>query len=169
MNDSEYLCPVPQDQRPINEYKKLKESNNFLWCRIRRFVVMVQKEVAQRLAAPPGSSEYGAISVKVSYWATARLLGDVPPTVFVPRPKVTSAIIEITRRDEPAVNVNRSTLFTIVRTAFGQRRKMLRRSLNDLVSDDVFAAAGIDSTRRPEELSVLEWGRLTDEVMRNKS
>ncbi len=137
--------------------------------RIRRFVVMVQKEVAQRLAAPPGSSEYGAISVKVSYWATARLLGDVPPTVFVPRPKVTSAIIEITRRDEPAVNVNRSTLFTLVRTAFGQRRKMLRRSLNDLVSDDVFAAAGIDSTRRPEELSVLEWGRLTDEVMRNKS
>jgi len=82
---------------------------------------------------------------------------------------VTSAIIEITRRDEPAVNVNRSTLFTLVRTAFGQRRKMLRRSLNDLVSDDVFAAAGIDSTRRPEELSVLEWGRLTDEVMRNKS
>ncbi|MGA0263747.1 MAG: rRNA adenine N-6-methyltransferase family protein, partial [Ilumatobacteraceae bacterium] len=82
--------------------------------------------MAQRLAAPPGSSEYGAISVKVSYWATARLLGDVPPTVFVPRPKVTSAIIEITRRDEPAVNVNRSTLFTLVRTAFGQRRKMLR-------------------------------------------
>ncbi|MGA0781680.1 MAG: 16S rRNA (adenine(1518)-N(6)/adenine(1519)-N(6))-dimethyltransferase RsmA [Ilumatobacteraceae bacterium] len=137
--------------------------------RIRRFVVMVQKEVAQRLAAPPGSSEYGAISVKVSYWATARLLGDVPPTVFVPRPKVTSAIIEITRRDEPAVNSDRSTLFTLVRTAFGQRRKMLRRSLNDLVSDDVFAAADIDSTRRPEELSVLEWGRLTDEVARNKS
>lgn len=137
--------------------------------RIRRFVVMVQKEVAQRLAAPPGSSEYGAISVKVAYWATARLLGDVPPTVFVPRPKVTSAIIEITRRDEPAVNVDRSTLFTLVRTAFGQRRKMLRRSLNGVVSDEEFSSAEIDPTRRPEELSVHDWGRLTDAVTRNES
>ena len=137
--------------------------------RIRRFVVMVQKEVAQRLAAAPGSSDYGAISVKVSYWATARLLGDVPPTVFVPRPKVTSAIIEITRRDEPAVNVDRSTLFTLVRTAFGQRRKMLRRSLNGVVNEDVFTVAEIDSTRRPEELSVHDWGRLTDAVTRNES
>ena len=137
--------------------------------RIRRFVVMVQKEVAQRLAAAPGSSDYGAISVKVSYWATARLLGDVPPTVFVPRPKVTSAIIEITRRDEPAVNVDRSTLFTLVRTAFGQRRKMLRRSLNGVVSDEEFTSAEIDPTRRPEELSVHDWGRLTDAVTRNES
>ena len=137
--------------------------------RIRRFVVMVQKEVAQRLAAAPGSSEYGAISVKVSYWATARLLGDVPPTVFVPRPKVTSAIIEITRRDEPAVTADRSTLFTLVRTAFGQRRKMLRRSLNGVVNEDVFTVAEIDSTRRPEELSVHDWGRLTDAVTRNES
>ena len=137
--------------------------------RIRRFVVMVQKEVAQRLAAAPGSSDYGAISVKVSYWATARLLGDVPPTVFVPRPKVTSAIIEITRRDEPAVTADRSTLFTLVRTAFGQRRKMLRRSLNGVVNEDVFTVAEIDSTRRPEELSVHDWGRLTDAVTRNES
>ena len=137
--------------------------------RIRRFVVMVQKEVAQRLAAAPGSSDYGAISVKVSYWATAQLLGDVPPTVFVPRPKVTSAIIEITRRDEPAVTADRSTLFTLVRTAFGQRRKMLRRSLNGVVNEDVFTVAEIDSTRRPEELSVHDWGRLTDAVTRNES
>ena len=137
--------------------------------RIRRFVVMVQKEVAQRLAAAPGSSDYGAISVKVAYWATAKLLGDVPPTVFVPRPKVTSAIIEITRRDEPAVDVVRSTLFTLVRTAFGQRRKMLRRSLNGVVSDEEFAEAEIDPTRRPEELSIHDWGRLTDAVTRSRS
>lgn len=129
---------------------------------IRRFVVMVQKEVAQRLAAAPGSSDYGAISVKVAYWATARLLGDVPPTVFVPRPKVTSAIIEITRRDVPAVSCDRNRLFPLVRTAFGQRRKMLRRSLHALVTDEQFAAANIDPTRRPEELSVHDWGRLVD-------
>lgn len=137
--------------------------------RIRRFVVMVQKEVAQRLAARPGSSDFGGISVKVSYWATARLLGDVPPTVFVPRPKVTSAIIEIVRRDEPAVASDRSMLFDLVRTAFGQRRKMLRRSLHGMVSDDQFAAAAIDPTRRPEELSVVDWGRLTDAVTRRDS
>ena len=137
--------------------------------RIRRFVVMVQKEVAQRLAARPGSSDFGGISVKVSYWATARLLGDVPPTVFVPRPKVTSAIIEIVRRDEPAVASDRSMLFELVRTAFGQRRKMLRRSLHGMVSDDQFAAAAIDPTRRPEELSVVDWGRLTDAVTRRDS
>ena len=137
--------------------------------RIRRFVVMVQKEVAQRLAARPGSSDFGGISVKVSYWATARLLGDVPPTVFVPRPKVTSAIIEIVRRDEPAVASDRSVFFELVRTAFGQRRKMLRRSLHGMVSDDQFAAAAIDPTRRPEELSVVDWGRLTDAVTRRDS
>lgn len=132
--------------------------------RVRRFVVMVQKEVAQRLAASPGSPEYGGISVKVSYWATARVLGDVPPTVFVPRPKVTSAIIEIVRRDEPAVASDRAVLFSLVRTAFGQRRKMLRRSLHALVTEDQFASAGIESTRRPEELDVFDWGRLTDVI-----
>lgn len=130
--------------------------------RIERFVVMVQKEVAQRLAAEPGSSDYGAISVKVAYWATARILGDVPPTVFVPRPKVNSSIIEITRRDVPAVSCDRHLLFSLVRTAFGQRRKMLRRSLHGVVSEEQFAAAGIESTRRPEELSVHDWGRLVD-------
>lgn len=132
--------------------------------RVRRFVVMVQKEVAQRLAASPGSPEYGGISVKVSYWATARVLGDVPPTVFVPRPKVTSAIIEIVRRDEPAVASDHAVLFSLVRTAFGQRRKMLRRSLHALVTEDQFASAGIESTRRPEELDVFDWGRLTDVI-----
>lgn len=132
--------------------------------RVRRFVVMVQKEVAQRLAASPGSPEYGGISVKVSYWATARVLGDVPPTVFVPRPKVTSAIIEIVRRDEPAVASDCAVLFSLVRTAFGQRRKMLRRSLHALVTEEQFASAGIESTRRPEELDVFDWGRLTDVI-----
>jgi 16S rRNA (adenine1518-N6/adenine1519-N6)-dimethyltransferase len=132
--------------------------------RIRRFVVMVQKEVAHRLAAAPGSSDYGGISVKVAYWATARILGDVPPTVFVPRPKVTSAIIEIERRDHPAVPSNRDTLFRLVRQAFGQRRKMLRRSLSGVVTDEQFVAAHIEPTRRPEELSVHDWGRLADVV-----
>lgn len=134
---------------------------------IARLVVMVQKEVAQRLAAAPGSPDYGAISVKVAYWATARLLGDVPPNVFVPRPKVTSAIVEITRRATPAVDVDPRALFAVVRTAFGQRRKMLRRSLVAVATPDDFATAAIDASRRPEELGVDEWGRLTTSILRH--
>lgn len=128
---------------------------------IDRFVVMVQREVALRLAASAGSSDYGAISVKVAYWGTARILGDVPPTVFVPRPKVTSSIIEITRRAEPAVgDVSPTELFALVRRAFGQRRKMLRRSLADIVTPEQFTAAQVSPEARPEQLDVLAWGRL---------
>ena len=131
---------------------------------IHRFVVMVQKEVALRLAASPGTPDYGAVSVKVAYWATARLLGDVPSTVFVPQPKVTSSIIEITRRDSPAVDIDPRELFTLVRTAFGQRRKMLRRSLANVVDTADFERAGISPTARPEELDVVTWGRLAHTV-----
>lgn len=135
--------------------------------RLRRFVVMVQREVALRLAAAPGNGDYGAVSVKVSYWATARLLGDVPATVFVPRPKVTSSIIEITRRPEPAVpaDVPATELFALVRQAFGQRRKMLRRSLADRTSPEIFAHAGVPPEARPEQLDVEQWGRLTRAVL----
>jgi len=131
---------------------------------VRRIVVMVQKEVAQRLAADPGSSDYGAVSVKVAYWGTARILGDVPPTVFVPRPKVTSSIIEVVRRDRPAVEADRQILFSLVRAAFQQRRKMLRRSLVDRVEPAMFAAAGVSPEARPEELDVHAWGRLATAV-----
>jgi len=128
---------------------------------IDRFVVMVQREVALRLAASPGSSDYGAISVKVAYWGSARILGDVPPTVFVPRPKVTSSIIEITRRAEPAVgDVTPTELFTLARRAFGQRRKMLRRSLAEVVTAEQFVAAEVSPEARPEQLDVMDWGRL---------
>lgn len=131
---------------------------------VTRLVVMVQREVALRLAAAPGSPDYGAVSVKVAYWGRARLLGDVPPTVFVPRPKVTSSIVEISRRDQPAVDVDPMLLFSLVRTAFGQRRKMLRRSLADAVSPEMFTTAGVDPSARPETLSVHDWGRLATAV-----
>lgn len=137
---------------------------------ITRFVVMVQKEVALRLAAAPGSGEYGAISVKVAYWGSARILGDVPPTVFVPRPKVTSSIIEITRSSCPAVgphtgiDVTPEQLFSVVRTSFGQRRKMLRRSLAALADSDTFLRAGVNPEARPEQLDVQQWGRLAHAI-----
>ena len=137
---------------------------------ISRFVVMVQKEVALRLASVAGSSDYGAVSVKVAYWATARILGDVPPSVFVPRPKVTSSIIEITRRTEPAVgpHIEPQQLFRIVRTAFGQRRKMLRRSLATMTTAEIFAQANVSPEARPEELDVHQWGRLATAIEENR-
>ena len=128
--------------------------------RIGRMLVMVQYEVGERMVAGPGDPAYGAVSVKVGYWATARIVGDVPPTVFHPRPKVTSALVEITRRDRPAVDVPAEELFPLVKQGFSQRRKMLRGVLAGRVSADAFAAAGVPPESRAESLSVEDWGRL---------
>jgi 16S rRNA (adenine1518-N6/adenine1519-N6)-dimethyltransferase len=131
-------------------------------AQIERMLVMVQREVGERLCAAPRTPAYGAVSVKVAYWATARIVGLVPASVFVPRPKVESALVEIVRREQPAIATPPAEMFHLVRTAFGQRRKMLRRSLGTVVAPATFTAAGIDPTRRPEELDVAEWGSLTD-------
>jgi 16S rRNA (adenine1518-N6/adenine1519-N6)-dimethyltransferase len=127
---------------------------------IERMLVMVQREVGERLAAGAGDDAYGAVSVKVAYWATARVVGSVPPTVFLPKPKVDSALVEIVRRPEPATAAPRERLFELVRAGFGQRRKMLRRSLAGLVTADAFECAGVRPEARAEELDVVAWGRL---------
>ncbi len=130
---------------------------------IARMLVMVQREVAERLSARPGDPAYGAASVKVSYWAAASLAGRVPASVFVPRPKVESALVRVERRSEPAVDASAvpyEELFSLVRAGFSTRRKMLRRSLAGLVEPGDFAAAGLRPQSRPEELGVEEWGRL---------
>jgi 16S rRNA (adenine1518-N6/adenine1519-N6)-dimethyltransferase len=129
---------------------------------ISRLLVMVQREVAERLAAMPRTPAYGAVSVKVAYWGTARIVGHVPAAVFVPRPNVESALVEITRREPPATDPTR--LFELVRQGFGQRRKMLRRSLAGVVTAEQFDAAGVAPTARPEELDVEAWCRLTEAV-----
>lgn len=129
---------------------------------ISRMLVMVQREVAERLAAGPGHDAYGAVSVKVAYWATAKVVGRVPATVFHPVPNVESALVRIDRRPAPAVGpeVDPEWLFRLVRAGFGQRRKMLRRSLAALVPAEAFVAAGIRPEARAEELAVEDWGRL---------
>jgi 16S rRNA (adenine1518-N6/adenine1519-N6)-dimethyltransferase len=131
---------------------------------IERMLVMVQQEVAQRLVAGPGSKAYGAVSVKVAYWAEASLVGTVPSSVFVPRPRVGSALVGLKRRKTPAVDpafVAPAELFSLVRTGFAQRRKMLRRALADLgIPAAAFVQAGINEESRAEELSVADWGRL---------
>jgi 16S rRNA (adenine1518-N6/adenine1519-N6)-dimethyltransferase len=128
-----------------------------------RMLVMVQYEVAERLVAPPGSRTYGLPSVKVALWARATVVGRVPPTVFVPPPRVDSALVRIERRPEPAgpgTPDGRARLFALARAAFGQRRKMLRRSLAGLVDAEGFARAGIAPEARPEQLAVDDWARL---------
>jgi 16S rRNA (adenine1518-N6/adenine1519-N6)-dimethyltransferase len=127
---------------------------------ITRLVVMVQREVAERFAASPRTSAYGAVSVKAAYWGRARVIGRVPASVFVPRPNVESALVEIVRRDPPATPPDE--LFELVRAGFAQRRKMLRRSLAGVVLPDDFAHADVAPTARPEELDVDAWCRLCD-------
>ena len=132
--------------------------------RLERLSVMVQKEVAERLAAPPGTRACGAISVKVAYHAAASTLGVVPPTVFVPRPKVDSAVVGFQRRPAPPVDVpSPDGLFALARAGFGQRRKTLRQALRPLLGarvEAVLAAAGIAAIRRAETLTLEEWAAL---------
>jgi 16S rRNA (adenine1518-N6/adenine1519-N6)-dimethyltransferase len=130
---------------------------------IRRMLVMVQKEVGERFAAQAGDEAYGAASLRVQYFADARVVGKVSPNVFLPKPNVESALVAIVRRPEVRVDpqlVSEADLFEVIRTSFGQRRKMLRRSLAGWSSDGVFERADVAATRRPEELTIEEFARL---------
>ena len=144
-------------------------------------LVMVQREVGERLAAGPRSRAYGAVSVKVAYWAEAQLVGAVSPQVFVPRPRVESVLVRVERRPRPGCphaehhaehtedglsavpgpgSADYERLFATVRAGFGQRRKMLRRSLLGMVDPTAFEAAGVAPTARAEQLGLDEWCRL---------
>jgi len=123
-------------------------------------LVMVQREVGERLAAHPGTKAYGIPSVKVAYWAEAEVVGRVGPNVFLPKPRVESALVRIVRRAQPATDADPDALFALVRAGFGHRRKMLRGALAGMVDPDDFARAGISPEARAEQLSVVEWGRL---------
>jgi 16S rRNA (adenine1518-N6/adenine1519-N6)-dimethyltransferase len=133
-------------------------------------LVMVQREVGERLAAHARDEAYGAVSVKVAYWATASLVGKVPSSVFIPRPRVESVLVRMDRRSDPADpsgggplgpgSPEYDRLFAVVKGGFAHRRKMLRRSLDGLVVPDAFTAVGIAPTARAEELALSEWERL---------
>lgn len=136
---------------------------------VSRMLVMVQKEVADRFAASPSTSAYGALSVKVAFHATARVVGQVPASVFLPRPNVESSLVEITRRTTPIDDtIDRAKLFALVRMGFAKRRKMLRGSLAGSVEPSDFVAADIAPTARAEELSIHDWLRLAH-VLKDKN
>jgi 16S rRNA (adenine1518-N6/adenine1519-N6)-dimethyltransferase len=127
-------------------------------------LVMVQREVAERLVAVPGTPAYGAPSVRVAYDADANIVGMVPRAVFVPVPKVDSALVAFVRRDAPPVDVpSRERLFQLVRAGFAHRRKMLRRTLRPALGEHterVLTGAGIDPQARAESLGLEEWAAL---------
>lgn len=127
---------------------------------IKSMLVMVQREVGERLAAQPGDKALGIPSLLVAYHGAARILGRVPATVFYPKPKVASVLVQIDRHPVPPVEQPLESIDTLLRAGFGQRRKMLRRSLGAFVDPAGFEDAGIDSRARPETLSLGDWSRL---------
>jgi len=126
-----------------------------------RLVLMFQREVAERITAPPGAKSYGRLSVLAGWRCEARILFDVAASAFVPPPKVTSTLIELVPRAAPLVCETRA-LERVTAAAFGQRRKMLRQSLKSLGVDPLalLAAAGIEPTARAEEISVAGFAAL---------
>jgi 16S rRNA (adenine1518-N6/adenine1519-N6)-dimethyltransferase len=131
--------------------------------RIERLVLMLQREVAERVVAEPGSKAYGALTVWISQHGRSEMLFRVAPGSFVPRPRVESAVVSIALDAAPRVAVARpDRLRALVRAAFGQRRKMLRSSLAGLASAVDFERAGIDPRRRGETLSIEEFAALAD-------
>lgn len=130
---------------------------------------MVQKEVADRLAAVPGSKIYGTPSVKLAWYGEASRVGTIGRNVFWPAPNVDSALVAFTRtraNDAAATDALRRETFRLVDAAFGQRRKTLHAALKKTVPAGTFEAAGIDPTRRGETLTIGEFTALAEAAMR---
>ena len=139
--------------------------------------VMVQKEVAVRIAAKPGSADYSAFTVFCQYYAEPQLLFDVPAHCFLPQPKVTSAVITLkTRKERPWEILDQNLFFRTVRASFAMRRKKLANGLAsgfpELGKDgaeEVIAACGLDANVRGETLSIPEFAKIADEIYRRKN
>lgn len=129
------------------------------------FLVMVQKEVADRLTAGPGSKIYGTPSVKLAWYGTAERAGVIGRNVFWPAPNVDSALVRFTRYAQPRfADADRALTFSLIDAAFGQRRKTLHAALKRTVPEEAFAIAGIDPSRRGETLTIDEFARLSRAV-----
>ncbi|NNF53848.1 MAG: 16S rRNA (adenine(1518)-N(6)/adenine(1519)-N(6))-dimethyltransferase RsmA [Acidimicrobiales bacterium] len=124
------------------------------------WLVMVQQEAGERLAAGSGSRTYGIPSVLLGYWASARIVDTVSNSVFLPRPRVSSALLKVHRHETLPISAPFDRYATLVRTGFNQRRKMLRRSLSALLTAEQMTAAGVDPTSRAEMLTPAQWGSL---------
>ncbi len=136
--------------------------------RIHRLLVMVQREVGERLAAKPGEPQFGAVSLRVAYRADARIVRRVPRSVFWPQPNVDSVLVRLERRPPP-VDVGRERLFELIAVAFGQRRKTMRNALvrfglSPATAVDVLERSGVDPSTRPESLGLVAFAELVKQI-----
>ena len=145
--------------------KLLKEKYNF-----KSLTIMIQKEVAERMAAEPGNKDYGALSLLVQYYCNTEIVRKVPPACFIPRPKVDSIVIRLEKLDNPRVEVqNEKLFFDIIRNAFNMRRKTLWNGVKNIglskeKLEEAFDEANIDIKRRGETLSIEEFAALADAI-----
>lgn len=128
--------------------------------RVGSMLVMVQREAGERLAARAGDKAIGIPSILVAYHGTAEVVARVPATVFFPQPKVESVLVRIVRHRVAPVSTPLEQIEPLLRAAYGQRRKMLRRSLADMVEPTDFEEADVDPQARPETLDLAAWARL---------
>lgn len=142
---------------------------------IRGIVCMLQKEVADRIAAKPSTKEYGSLSIAIQYYTIAETVMIVPKTVFMPQPNVDSAVIRLIKREKPIVEVrDEEFLFKVTRASFAQRRKTILNNLSSQLPDgkakkeqiiEALEQTGIDPTRRGETLTIEEFGHLSDALL----
>ena len=139
--------------------------------------VMIQREVARRICAGPGSADYGAFGIFVQWHAAPELLFDVPPSCFVPQPKVTSSVIRLTRREKPPIPVrDEALLFRVVRAAFNQRRKTLVNALSSQLPElekgqveEILVSLGFDPRVRGEVLDIAGFAAISDKITEIKT
>lgn len=141
---------------------------------LENIVVMMQKEVAERIAASPGGKEYGALSIMAQYYAEPEIAMIVPHSVFIPQPNVDSAVLKLSVREKPPVEVaSRRVLFQVIKASFAQRRKtifnnlmgsMFSREQRDLLMD-ILQRAEVDPSRRGETLSIAEFAKLSNLIV----
>lgn len=138
---------------------------------LENIVVMIQKEVAERMAAAPGSKDYGSLSIAVQYYSEPKLVCIVPHTVFIPQPNVASAVIRLAVREEPPVSVeDEGFFFEVVQASFAQRRKTIANNLKSRFFpgegrerlEQLLQEAGIEPSRRGETLSIEEYAKLSN-------
>jgi 16S rRNA (adenine1518-N6/adenine1519-N6)-dimethyltransferase len=144
---------------------------------VQHIVVMIQKEVAERMVADPGGKDYGSLSIAVQYYCEAEIITTVPHTVFIPQPKVDSAVIRLKVRSEPPVSLtDEQHFFSVVQASFAQRRKTIFNNLAAAFFDketkhqlhDILAECNIDPIRRGETLSIEEYGLLSNTLLSKK-
>lgn len=144
---------------------------------LKSITIMVQKEVADRMQVGPGTKDYGALSLAVQYYAKPEIVANVPPNCFIPRPSVGSAVIRLTRHEQPPVDVKNEThMFALIRASFNQRRKTLINGLTNagnlnVTKEQIVQALekmGLPATVRGEALTLEQFGELSNLLLENK-